>query len=141
MGSPDLLFASCLPLIAAQKKFQAFLGWLFEDINKTCTYGTEERKAFFPVFSLETEILHIFSKQVCCRVSCLEVVASLVLSLQSGWHHVAMSPACAPCSQSIGSGATPSAVHGSQQPSYSALATAFIVYRPNLNQYLGATAT
>lgn len=73
MGSPGL-FASCLPLIATPKEFQAFLGWLF----KTRTYGTKER-GFFQHFLSKLKSYTFFSKKICCRVSCLGIVTSMVL--------------------------------------------------------------
>lgn len=50
-GEPQI----CLLLLASQKKCEAFLGQLVKEMNKTCTYGTEERSALvFSVFSLKT---------------------------------------------------------------------------------------
>lgn len=79
-GTPNL-FAPEFPLIASQKKFEAFLGQLVKEINKTCTYGTRARSAFgfFSIFSQNSNPKN-FRKKICCEVSCLEVVISLVLS-------------------------------------------------------------
>lgn len=66
-GTPNLLFASHFLLTATQQEFQASLGLLFKEMNKTCTYGTEERQAFFSVFSLKSEILKILARRFAVR--------------------------------------------------------------------------
>lgn len=90
------LFAPWLPVIASQKKFEAFLGQLVKEMNKTCAYGTKERSAFFffgcfCIFA-KNAIPRNFREKICCELSCLEVVTSLscpVCGISSG---------CGPCS-------------------------------------------
>lgn len=125
-GEPQI----CLLLLASQKKCEAFLGQLVKEINKNL-YLWNWGKISFVFFSIFSQNLNSksFIKKICCEVSCLEVVTCLVLS-------------CAECVASAQDVAPiPYSVPRCAQKPWRALATGFIVYRPNLNQYLGATAT
>lgn len=74
--TPNLLFASCFPLTATQKKFQdSCLKRLIKPAPMECRKG----KLFFSIFSQNWNPKN-FSKTICCKVSCLEVVTSLGLS-------------------------------------------------------------